>query len=116
MHGVSYMIVYTIDDNDHVLCLNNAGITNRYDLPDPFYIWCWKCNKSIEFNRSDIIVGNSVNLISFIILVFVTYVISGIVFDKGLAIILIHECVVILLLAFIYFRDKSRISVFLNIQ
>lgn len=39
MHGVSYMIVYVVDDNNHIHVLSsNNTITNKYDLPDPFHV------------------------------------------------------------------------------
>lgn len=117
MRGVSYMIVYVVDDNDHILILSsNNTITNKYDLPDPFYVWCQKCGKSIEFIRSDIIIGNSVGLVSFVIFIIMTYGVSAIMSGGSIAMILLSECIVVLLLAFVYFRDKSRVSAFLDIE
>lgn len=111
------MIVYVIDGDDHVLVLSSDNtITNRYDLPDPFYVWCRKCGKSIEFIRSDIIIDNSVSLISFVIFIIMTYGVSTIASGGNVVMILLSECIVILSLAFIYFRDRNRISAFLDIE
>ena len=117
MHGVSYMIVYVIDDSDHIHVLSsNNTITNMYDLPDPFYVWCRKCGKSIEFVRSDIIIDNSVGLVPSVIFITVTYGVSTIASGGNITMMFLSECIMILLLAFMYFRDKSRISVFLGIE
>lgn len=117
MHGVSYMIVYVVDDNDHVLVLSlNNTITNKYDLPDPFRVWCQRCGKSIEFIRSDMIVDNSVNLMSFIIFIVTACGVSAIASGGNITSILLSGCMVILLLIFMYIRDRSRISTFLNVK
>ncbi len=117
MHGVSYMIVYVVDDNNHIHVLSsNNTITNKYDLPDPFHVWCRKCDKYVEFIRSDIVIDNSVNLMSFIIFIITACGVSAIASGGNITSILLSECMVILLLIFMYIRDRSRISTFLNVK